>query len=293
MQARGAEGFDLHGGACKGDGSWYRELAYECRNGHMHVNLLAMGVSLGGATAPGQGGYVIVPGSHKSNFPVPDGVQHLEGDMLGLLHNPALEAGDVLLFTEAATHGAVPWSGGGGGDREGEEGEGAPSAEAAAAAAAGDAAAKLDAAAEADRTVALFRFAPATMGYGRAYLEGFGLSDEARSRFSPEEAAVIAPPYHNRLDRVCLAATAPSAEGAAAQQQQQQQQQQLRDFHVHGHQTEGSGDIPAAGSPPLTGAATGDKAAAAAGGGVATTVPFPRKQEKKDFDHKCFNSPYF
>ena len=123
-KARGAEGFDLHGGACKGDGSWYRELAYECRGGNMHVNLLAMGVSLGGATRPGQGGYVIVPGSHKSNFAVPDGVQNLTGDMLGLLHNPALEAGDVLLFTEAATHGAVPWSGGGGGGSGG-GGEGA------------------------------------------------------------------------------------------------------------------------------------------------------------------------
>ena len=51
---------------------------------------------------PGDGGFCVVPGSHKSNFKMPegmvDGITHSE-----YIQQPATKAGDVVLFSE------VPW----------------------------------------------------------------------------------------------------------------------------------------------------------------------------------------
>ena len=104
---QGVEGFDLHGGAYAHDGAWNRALRYECHHGETHCNLLALSLQLTD-TAAGDGGFVIVPGSHKANFPLPPSIQALKKHE-HVLAQPALEAGDVLLFSEATTHGAVPW----------------------------------------------------------------------------------------------------------------------------------------------------------------------------------------
>jgi hypothetical protein len=74
------------------------------------VNILLALTDIG----PGDGGTVIIPGSHKSNFEHPDLTQHppfgqrvpmeeLEGMM-----EVHLNAGDALLFTDGTTHGANP-----------------------------------------------------------------------------------------------------------------------------------------------------------------------------------------
>ena len=60
----------------------------------------------------GEGGFAIVPGSHKSRQPTPRGVRSVEADM-GLVVQPAMKAGDVLFFAETATHGTLPWTGNG------------------------------------------------------------------------------------------------------------------------------------------------------------------------------------
>jgi len=159
IHRKGGEGHDLHGGACKADGTWYHELAYEYKKGP-YCRLLSASVALTSTTSPEDGGFIIVPGSHKSNLPTPDSMEDCQGEWAEVMHRPVINTGDVLLFTEAATHGTEPWT------------------------------------REQERRVVLYRFAPATCAYGRAYLdrpEYEGLTEA--------QAAVLQPPHHARLDR--------------------------------------------------------------------------------------------
>ena len=61
-------------------------------------------------TNEGDGGFCIVRGSHKSNYPCPPAMRRYEH---GVEHayQPAVNAGDVVIFTEATTHGTLPWRG--------------------------------------------------------------------------------------------------------------------------------------------------------------------------------------
>lgn len=67
---KGAEGHTLHGGAVTEAGEPAWTLAYEFRHGQMRNQLLTVCLQLSHA-APGDGGFCVVPGSHKANFPVP------------------------------------------------------------------------------------------------------------------------------------------------------------------------------------------------------------------------------
>lgn len=58
--------------------------------------------------APGAGGFICIPGSHKASFETPS-------DWYNFDNNPMVrqipqKAGDVLVFTEALTHGTAPWT---------------------------------------------------------------------------------------------------------------------------------------------------------------------------------------
>jgi len=159
-QTKGAEGFDFHGGAIDTKGEWAHSLAYHCRGGLIRNTLLAVSVQLCD-TSPQDGGFVVLPGSHKANFPLPASIGRSE-QFTELMHRPPMKAGDVLLFSEACSHGALPW------------------------------------AADHERRVVLYRFAPATVGYGRGV---YDIPEEVLADMSPAERAVLAPPYHNRLDR--------------------------------------------------------------------------------------------
>jgi ectoine hydroxylase-related dioxygenase (phytanoyl-CoA dioxygenase family) len=61
---------------------------------------------------PGDGGFVCIPGSHKTNF-----IQSVPTEVLKQAHRPdyviqpELRAGDVLIFTEALIHGTAVWQG--------------------------------------------------------------------------------------------------------------------------------------------------------------------------------------
>jgi hypothetical protein len=61
----------------------------------------------------GEGGFVVVPGSHKSNSGLAGmDVFHkiLQTNLnTDIVHQPVLEPGDVLLFTEALIHGTAAW----------------------------------------------------------------------------------------------------------------------------------------------------------------------------------------
>ena len=52
-------------------------------------------------TRPGDGGFCIVPGSHKANYPVPPTFADYDGDGTEYVMQPTPQRGDVLIFTEA------------------------------------------------------------------------------------------------------------------------------------------------------------------------------------------------
>ena len=167
QQNPGADGFVFHGGKMNDDGSWCDDLAYTFNNGRMYNRLLAVSVALT-RTEPGDGGFCVVRGSHKANLPCPPEVQRHEV-ATEFVENPRLAQGDVLLFSEATTHGTLPWS------------------------------------AARTRRACLYRFAPATSAYGRAYMTSPpSWPEEMTKDLTPAQAAVLEAPYHPRLDRPSL-----------------------------------------------------------------------------------------
>jgi hypothetical protein len=58
---------------------------------------------------PDMGGFACVPGSHKTQFPMPPGIRTCD-DTMGLVVQPTMKAGDVLFFMDGGcTHGALAW----------------------------------------------------------------------------------------------------------------------------------------------------------------------------------------
>lgn len=160
-QPNGAEGFDLHGGAVRSDGRYDFPIAYHVHSGQIVCNLINVAVQF--ADSPrGAGGFVVVPGSHKANFPYPNSKEELQkiADTYG--YQPECKAGDVVIFTEAVLHGAAVRN------------------------------------AANERRVALLRFAPPTCAYARGYLNEHA---EFARHLIPSQKAVIAPPYHLDQDR--------------------------------------------------------------------------------------------
>jgi len=83
--------------------------AYYYQNGRRQCQ----GVSVTWALADvneGDGGFALVPCSHKSNVETPEGVLTGQDDM-GLTLQPVLKAGDALICAETALHGVRPWRG--------------------------------------------------------------------------------------------------------------------------------------------------------------------------------------
>ena len=131
-----------------------------------------------------------MPGSHKSNFRAPgqlihggDSCSQTEGGEEGtdslkdVCVQPEVKPGDVILFSEGTVHGASPWRN------------------------------------EWERRVALYRFAPSFMGYGKAYSMGEGISKEEQTGFWPSELtegmtpgqkAVCQPPFATHLERATV-----------------------------------------------------------------------------------------
>lgn len=101
----GPIGATLHGGATPFDPSQY----FQFRDGRMHNGLTVVAYNLKDVR-PGDGGFGCVPGSHKSNYRYPDEWRDLQ-------HPPPFvqavtgPAGSAVIFTEALTHGTLPWRG--------------------------------------------------------------------------------------------------------------------------------------------------------------------------------------
>ena len=83
---------------------------YRQQNGRVYAEYLNVAWQLRDVK-PEYGGFVCVPGSHKTAYAMPDGIRTCENEM-GLVKHVAMEAGDVLLFLASAqAHGAYPWMG--------------------------------------------------------------------------------------------------------------------------------------------------------------------------------------
>jgi Phytanoyl-CoA dioxygenase (PhyH) len=102
VMAPNTSGLWIHGGAAPFDPAQY----YHFAQGRIHTGLIAVAWSLVDAPA-GAGGFTCIPGSHKSNFGLPESVDYGHE----LVTDVALQAGDMLVFTEAIVHGTATWKG--------------------------------------------------------------------------------------------------------------------------------------------------------------------------------------
>ncbi len=157
---KGAEGFLLHGSSGP---AFDRHQYYIFKDGQMHNGLTVVAWQLADVN-PGDGGLALIPGSHKGNYACPQPVRKWEAHQ-DVVKQVTCKAGDVVIFTEAVTHGTIPWS------------------------------------ANHDRRSVLFRMSPGNLAYATGYnpwpesmLEGL----------TPQQRAVLEPPYHQRLQRPVL-----------------------------------------------------------------------------------------
>jgi ectoine hydroxylase-related dioxygenase (phytanoyl-CoA dioxygenase family) len=102
---KGPIGTTLHGGATPFDPSQY----FRYHNGKMHNGLMVVAYNLKDVN-PGDGGFAGVPGSHKSNYPFPREWRELD-DPHPCVARVTGPAGTAIIFTEALTHGTLPWHG--------------------------------------------------------------------------------------------------------------------------------------------------------------------------------------
>jgi hypothetical protein len=99
----------IHGGPAMETGfeedHWYR-----CHKGVIRNGLMVFTYCLTPAGA-GDGGFICVPGSHKSNFvmDIPEEVRLQERDA-DYVVQPKADAGDLIIFTEALLHGTRAWT---------------------------------------------------------------------------------------------------------------------------------------------------------------------------------------
>lgn len=101
----GSEGFIFHGGGTLlATHFFFRNEASRFRNGLMAIAYQLSDVGTG------DGGFACIPGSHKANYPCPLAMRRLEVGRQFVQHVPA-RAGSAIIFTEALTHGSIPWSG--------------------------------------------------------------------------------------------------------------------------------------------------------------------------------------
>jgi hypothetical protein len=106
-QGNGPIGANLHGGGTPYDPCQY----YLFNNGRMYNGLTAVAYELNDVH-PGDGGFGCIPGSHKSNLPLPDQWHNLEFPAV-CVQAVTVKAGSAIIFTEALSHGTLPWRGAG------------------------------------------------------------------------------------------------------------------------------------------------------------------------------------
>ncbi len=157
----GAEGHIFHGSSGPGfDPHQY----YIFKNGQMHNGLTVVAWQFSDVNE-GDGGLCLIPGSHKGNYPCPPEMKRHEAYQ-EFIKPLTCKAGDVAIFTEAVTHGTLPWK------------------------------------AKHQRRSLLFRFSPGNLAYAKGYHPEW--PESMLANLTPEQRAVLEPPYHKRLQRPVL-----------------------------------------------------------------------------------------
>jgi ectoine hydroxylase-related dioxygenase (phytanoyl-CoA dioxygenase family) len=103
LMRAGSKQLGLHGGHTP----WDPAQDYQYRDGEIMNGLTVVSFALTDAGAE-DGGFAVVPGSHKANFPVPKRFILLQETGPWVVRVP-VEAGDAIIFSEACTHGTWPW----------------------------------------------------------------------------------------------------------------------------------------------------------------------------------------
>jgi ectoine hydroxylase-related dioxygenase (phytanoyl-CoA dioxygenase family) len=98
-------GARLHGGRVPFDSLQY----FNYVEGRFYNGLSVVAINLMDVSH-GDGGFGCVPGSHKSNLPFPEAWKDLQ-DPKPFVDRVAGPAGTAIVFTEALTHGPLPWKG--------------------------------------------------------------------------------------------------------------------------------------------------------------------------------------
>jgi ectoine hydroxylase-related dioxygenase (phytanoyl-CoA dioxygenase family) len=80
---------------------------YVTHGSRMHNGLIVVSWALTDI-AENAGGFCCIPGSHKAIFPMPSRLFQIDGNPL--VRQVSQRAGDVVIFTEALTHGTWPWT---------------------------------------------------------------------------------------------------------------------------------------------------------------------------------------
>ena len=81
-------------------------------DGRMHKGLTVVAYNLADV-GPEDGGFGCVPGSHKSNYSLPGQWRNMEEGLQPCVRRVTGAADSAIVFTEALSHGALPWSGAG------------------------------------------------------------------------------------------------------------------------------------------------------------------------------------
>ena len=102
---KGPIGTELHGGAVPFTADSY----FNFSNGQMYNGLSVVAYNLADVGS-NDGGFGCVPGSHKSNYEFPDEWKEME-EPLPIVKRITGAAGTAIIFTEALTHGTLPWIG--------------------------------------------------------------------------------------------------------------------------------------------------------------------------------------
>jgi hypothetical protein len=106
-RGKGPIGTRLHGGATPFDAGQ----SYAVHDGQVRSGLVVVAFNLCDVH-PGDGGFAGVAGSHKANFALPEEWKELEVDPPRSFVTPVTgPAGTAIVFTEAMSHGTLPWRG--------------------------------------------------------------------------------------------------------------------------------------------------------------------------------------
>jgi hypothetical protein len=105
VRHKGCPHFEMHGGN-RGGGVNFR---YNVQGGRIFTGLTVVSIALQDIREE-DGGFACIPGSHRSDFPVPaDDREELFALGGPLVRNVAAPRGSAIVFTETLAHGAASW----------------------------------------------------------------------------------------------------------------------------------------------------------------------------------------